>query len=105
MPQLGMALVRILVLVLLPLLLLYGGATPRESMPHFVKTVMLTVPTTHFVAAGQAILFRDLELAVVWPQCLAIVGIGTVLFALSLARFRETIADAASTCRVTSVKQ
>ncbi len=101
MPQLGMA----LVLVLLPLQLLAGGATPRESMPHSVQTVMLTVPTTHFVAAGQAILFRDLELAVVWPQCLAIVGIGTVLFALSLARFRETIADAASTCRVTSVKQ
>ena len=51
MPQFGM----LLVLVLLPLQMLSGGTTPRESMPQFVQDIMLAAPTTHFVELGQAI--------------------------------------------------
>lgn len=90
MPQFGM----LLVLVLLPLQLLSGGATPRESMPGPVQDVMLLAPTTHFVAAGQAILFRGAGLDVVWPQLATLLAIGTVLFIASLARFRKTISQA-----------
>ena len=91
MPQFGM----LLVLVLLPLELLSGGMTPRESMPHFVQDVMLGAPTTHFVSAAQAILYRGAGLDVVWSQMLAILAIGAVLFAASLARFRKTISQMA----------
>ncbi|HEY9102198.1 ABC transporter permease [Chitinimonas sp.] len=87
MPQFGM----LLVLVLLPLQLLSGGTTPRESMPMLVQQVMLAAPTTHFVMAAQAILYRGAGFAVVWPQCLAILAIGAALFSASLARFRRTI--------------
>jgi len=87
MPQFGM----LLVLVLLPLQLLSGGSTPRESMPRLVQEVMQTMPTTHFVAAGQAILERGAGLGVVWPQFLAIAGIGAVFFTAALLRFRRTI--------------
>jgi ABC-2 type transport system permease protein len=91
MPQFGM----LLVLVLLPLQMLSGGTSPRESMPELVQNVMLAAPTTYFVSAGQAILYRGAGLDVVWPQMLAIIGIGGVLFALSLARFRKTISQMA----------
>jgi len=87
MPQFGM----LLVLVLIPLQLLSGGATPRESMPALVQHLMLAAPTTHFVAAGQAILYRGAGLAVVWPQALAILTIGGLLFGGALVRFRKTI--------------
>ena len=87
MPQFGM----LLVLVLLPLQLLSGGATPRESMPELVQYIMLAAPTTHFVAAGQAILYRGAGIDVVWPQFLAIVAIAGALFTASLSRFRKTI--------------
>ena len=89
MPQFGL----LLMLVLLPLMLLSGGATPRESMPQLVQDVMLIAPTTHFVAAAQAILYRGAGLGVVWPQLLAIIGIGSVLFFASLSRFRQTISQ------------
>jgi ABC-2 type transport system permease protein len=89
MPQFGM----LLVLVLLPLQLLSGGATPRESMPDIVQNIMLAAPTTYFVSAGQAILYRGAGIDVVWPQFLAILAIGTVLFFASLARFRKTISQ------------
>jgi len=91
MPQFGM----LLVLVLLPLQLLSGGATPRESMPVFVQNVMLAAPTTHFVSAGQAILYRGAGIEVVWPQLFLILAIGSVLFIASLVRFRKTIGQMA----------
>jgi ABC-2 type transport system permease protein len=64
-------------------------------MPEFVQWVMLVAPTTHFVALGQAILFRGAGPAVVWPQFLALVAIGSLLFGVSLARFRKTISEMA----------
>ena len=89
MPQFGM----LVVLVLLPLQLLSGNSTPRESMPMFVQTLMLAAPTTHFVAVGQAILFRGAGLTVVWPEFLVLAAIGAALFAISLNRFRKTISQ------------
>jgi ABC-2 type transport system permease protein len=87
MPQFGL----LLMLVLLPLQMLSGGSTPRESMPEFVQTVMLAAPTTHFVKMAQAILYRGAGFDVVWPQFLAIIAIGAIFFAIALARFRRTI--------------
>jgi ABC-2 type transport system permease protein len=87
MPQFGM----LAVLVLLPLQVLSGGGSPRESMPGFVQNVMLAMPSTHFVELGQAILFRGAGLGMVWPQFLALAAIGAVFFAISLNRFRKTI--------------
>jgi len=91
MPQFGM----LLVLVLLPLQMLSGGTTPRESMPDFVQNIMLAAPTTHFVELGQAILYRGAGFSVVWQPFLALTLIGAVLFAFSLARFRKTLSQMA----------
>ncbi len=91
MPQFGL----LLMLMLLPLQMLSGSATPRESMPPFVQDIMLAAPDTHFVMLAQAILFRDAGLSVVWPQFAALFAIGTILFALSLARFRRTLGSMA----------
>ncbi|AHE53563.1 MULTISPECIES: ABC transporter permease [Sphingomonadaceae] len=87
MPQFGL----LLMLVLLPLQMLSGGTTPRESMPEIVQTVMLAAPTTHFVKMAQSILYRGAGLDVVWPQFLAIIAIGAVFFLIALSRFRKTI--------------
>ena len=88
MPQFGL----LLMLVLLPLQILSGSVTPRESMPEFVQYVMLAAPNTHFVKLSQAILYRGADFTIVWPQFLALLLIGSVLFVVSLARFRKTIA-------------
>jgi len=91
MPQFAL----LIILVLLPLQMLSGGSTPRESMPQLVQDLMLAAPTTHFTLAGQAILFRGAGLAVVWPQLLALGAIGAVFFAVALRRFRRTIGQMA----------
>nr|WP_059390864.1 ABC transporter permease [Pseudomonas toyotomiensis] len=91
MPQLGL----LIILVLLPLQILSGGTTPRESMPELVQQIMLAAPTTHFVALAQAILYRGAGLPIVWPYMLAIAGIGALFFVAALSRFRKTLAQMA----------
>lgn len=91
MPQFGL----LLLLVLLPLEILSGALTPRESMPALVQTLMLAAPTTHFVAMAQAVLYRGAGLGIVWPQMLGLLAIGSVLFGLALLRFRSTLASMA----------
>lgn len=91
MPQFAL----LLILVLLPLQMLSGGSTPAESMPEIVQQIMQIAPTTHFVAAAQAILYRGAGIDVVWPQFLAILAIAVVFFSFALARFRKTISQMA----------
>ena len=91
MPQFGL----LLMLTLMPMNMLSGGRTPRESMPEAVQTLMQIAPTTHFVELGQAILFRGAGLETVWKPFLALLIIGSVLFMLSLRRFRRTISQMA----------
>ncbi|MBR0683855.1 ABC transporter permease [Roseomonas eburnea] len=90
MPQFGL----LVILVIVPLQMLSGGFTPRESMPEFVQIVMLAAPTTHFVSLAQAILFRGAGLSVVWPQLLAMGVIGACLFGYALTRLRRTLSAA-----------
>lgn len=88
MPQLGL----LIILTLIPLRVLSGGMTPRESMPEVVQNLMLLTPNTHFVEFGQNILFRDAGLETVWPQLLALSLIGTAFFLVALLRLRRSLA-------------
>lgn len=85
MPQFGL----LLMLVLLPLQVLSGAMTPRESMPDIIQNLMLFAPNTHFVILAQAILFRGAGFSVVWPQFAALALIGVIFFYFSLQRFRQ----------------
>lgn len=87
MPQFGL----LLILVMLPLEMLSGGSTPRESMPEIVQQIMLAAPTTHYISLSSAVLFRGAGLSVVWPQLLALAAIGSALFGLSLTQFRKAV--------------
>lgn len=91
MPQFGL----LLMLTLIPLQMLSGGTTPRESMPELVQTIMQIAPTTHFIELGQAILYRGAGLEVVWKPFLILAVIGSALFLLSARRFRGTLSQMA----------
>ncbi|MBE0439446.1 MAG: ABC transporter permease [Gammaproteobacteria bacterium] len=91
MPQFGL----LMMLILLPMLMLSGGVTPRESMPMLARNLMEIVPSTHFVAATQAVLYRGAGLDVIWSQIIALTIIGLVFFTAALAHFRKSISQMA----------
>jgi ABC-2 type transport system permease protein len=78
--------------VFLVMNLLSGGNTPLESMPIFLQKVMQFVPSTHFVAFSQAVLFRNATLGMVWPDMAKMFVIGTVYTIFTLSRFRKMLA-------------
>lgn len=91
MPQFGM----LLLLVLVPLQMLSGGMTPRESMPEIIQYIMLLAPTTHFIELGKAILFRGAGISIVWPSMCYLALIGSAFFFFAHRRFRATIGQMA----------
>ena len=88
-PQFGL----LAIPVIIPMLLLSGGSTPLDSMPEWLQWVMQASPSTHFVSLSAAILFRDAGMSVVWPDMLALAGIGLLFFLVALARFRKSLAS------------
>lgn len=91
MPQFGM----LMLLVLIPLQMLSGGMTPRESMPEIIQNIMLIAPTTHFIELSKAILFKDADFTIVWQQFMMLFIIGIVFFYFAHQRFRSTISKMA----------
>jgi len=87
MPQFGL----LTMLIIIPLQMLSGGSTPRESMPDIVQHIMLIAPTTHFVSLAKAILYRNAGIDVVWPTFLWLIVIASIFFYISLKRFKSTI--------------
>jgi ABC-type transport system involved in multi-copper enzyme maturation permease subunit len=68
---------------------------PRAEHAVLAQNIMQVAPTTHFVAASQAILYRGAGFDVVWPQILALAIIGAVFFVAALAHFRKSISQMA----------
>jgi len=90
MPQLGL----LYMLVFLTMNMLSGSNTPLESMPPWLATAMQASPSTHFVSFAQSILYRGAGIDVVWPEFLAVAGIGSVFFSLAILRFRSIASQA-----------
>ncbi len=88
MPQFGL----LAFLVYLVLNMLSGGATPLDSMPEWLESLLRLSPTTHFVNSALAILYRGADLSMVWPEIAATAAIGLVFFCVALVRFRRMIA-------------
>ena len=78
--------------VFLVMNLLSGGNTPLESMPIFLQKVMQFVPSTHFVAFSQAVLFRNATPEMVWPMLVKMMLIGLAYTLFTLSRFRKMLA-------------
>lgn len=88
MPQFGLLCIPIYIVTRL----LSGGETPMESMSQTVQDITFFSPVTQFVMYAQSVLFRNADLAIVWPQ-LAILSVAGVLFlAMALSRFRQMLA-------------
>jgi len=88
MPQFGLLAFPVFIVMVL----LSGGQTPLESMPVWLQKTMQFVPSTHFVSFSQAVLFRDANLSMVWPDLAKMFAIGCAYSVFTLSRFRKMLA-------------
>jgi ABC-2 type transport system permease protein len=88
MPQFGLLAFPVFIVMSL----LSGGQTPLESMPIALQKIMQFVPSTHFVSFSQAVLFRNADLSMVWPDLTKMFLIGLAYTLFTLTRFRKMLA-------------
>ena len=87
MPQFGLLAVPVYAIAYL----LSGAATPIDSMPDTLQTIVRWLPTTQFVALAQAVIYRGAGWRAVAPQLTVITVSGALFLALALARFRSML--------------
>jgi ABC-2 type transport system permease protein len=84
--NLGQAML-LLLLILYPMMLLSGAFTPPETLGPVMRYASLLSPVRHYVDFGYQVLFKGNGLAYVWPDVAGILGLGVVLFGISVRRF------------------
>ncbi len=78
-------------LVLVPAILLSGFMFPVRSMPPLFRALSLANPLRHYLEIVRGIFLKGTGLAELWPQHLALLGLGALLLALAATRLRKRI--------------
>lgn len=83
----------LVMLTILPMLMLSGGETPVDSQPAWLQAATLLLPSRHYMAASQAIVFKGAGFQTVWPEFLWMGLLGMALLGISLLLFRRSVAQ------------
>lgn len=88
----SMAQFALLVLMLIiPMMMLSGGLSPIENQPDMIQPFTWLLPSRHYMAFAQALVFRGAGLELIWLEMLTILGLGLMFFSGSLALFRRSL--------------
>jgi ABC-2 type transport system permease protein len=68
-----------------------GYAAPVEAMPQVLQWVAKLVPAHHWLAIVRGIMLKGAGLDVLWPNLLALAGLGTVIITFSLRYVRKAL--------------
>jgi ABC-2 type transport system permease protein len=60
-------------------------------MPHPIREIGLLIPLTYFNQILRGIILKGVGVEVLWPQVVALVAFGAVVFGLSANRFQKTL--------------
>ena len=83
--------VGIVSITLMPIMFMLSGSdTPAEMMPQALLPVMYLSPLHHYLNAVFGILIKGAPLGMVWDSILYMCLLGSVVFGVSLARFRKS---------------
>lgn len=76
-------------MLLMPMLLLSGTWTPRESMPEFQQYLMFLSPLSYYIDIGYSIILKGATLDLMWLPLLELFALGTVLFWFGIRQFHR----------------
>jgi ABC-2 type transport system permease protein len=76
---------------IMPQIVLSGFVFPIENMPKAFQAATAVVPTRYFFVIIRGIMLKGAGWTELWPQAAALVGLGAVILALSISRFRKRL--------------
>jgi ABC-2 type transport system permease protein len=73
---------------LFPIIYLSGTFVPIESMPRILQNLSLVSPLRYYMDVILGVFLKGAGMTELWPQALALLGIGTILYGASAMAFR-----------------
>jgi ABC-2 type transport system permease protein len=77
--------------VFMPFLFLSGFTFPISNMPAVLQPFTYVIPLRYFLEIVRGIFLKGSGLTELWPQMLALGGLGTVTLTLAVLRFHKTL--------------
>jgi len=75
----------------IPAFILSGFAFPLENMPEWIQYLTYANPLRYFLVIIRGVFLKAIGLEVLWPQMLALGGLGTLMILLSSLRFQKRL--------------
>ena len=75
-----------------PFLFLSGFSFPIENMPGWIQPLTYAIPLRYYLDVIKGIFLTGAGLAELWPDLVAMLAIGVVIFTASVIRFRRSLA-------------
>lgn len=77
--------------MMMPILMLSGMLFPIENLPKFFQVVSNIVPARWYIDAVRKMMIQGLPIAVVWKNCVILLGMTAVLLGVSLKKFNDRL--------------
>ncbi len=77
--------------VLMPMVFLSGFAFPIENMPQIIQGLTYIVPLRYFMTIIRSVILKGAGITELWPEVLALVGMGMLVLVLSAMRFSKRL--------------
>jgi len=76
---------------MLPQIYLSGFIFPIQNMPRLFQLVTYVVPLRYFVVILRGVCLKGVGLATLWPQAVALLGLGVAILLVARLRFRRQL--------------
>jgi ABC-2 type transport system permease protein len=83
------AMLTVMFFIMMPFIYLSGFAFPIENMPTVIQYVTWGIPLRYFLVILRGLFLKGVGLDVLWPQALALLGIGLTVLIASALRFKK----------------
>jgi ABC-2 type transport system permease protein len=75
----------------MPFMFLSGFTFPIANMPYSIQLFTYIIPLRYFLEIVRGIFLKGTGIGELWPQAAALLGLGAVIFTLSVARFQKKL--------------
>ena len=75
---------------MMPMVYLSGFVFPIENMPKAIQPLTYLIPVRYYLVIVRGIFAKGLGLDVLWPQALALLGLGLTILGFAVLRSRKT---------------
>ena len=72
--------------IMMPMVYLSGFIVPIENMPRVIQQFSYILPLRYYLVIVRSIFLKGVGLETLWPQATALLGLGLVIFGLSVLR-------------------